>query len=355
MKSMSKLYFLLLFSYLFVFHNSNECDESHCLTDGFACYNKSPNVCSQNCRPKYGETTKCFLCDITNEFYSINTDDTCGTCTGEYILSSKECLSSEPTSLYKLGEIYYKECPLYSNSIEANQCDCENKYYEENFNGKTKRTCLSPTSACPTNNQFYDYGDKKCYSGDCTTGKIIKKYETNGSIRCHSSCIGEEFYKKLSDDSEICLDSCDRYIFYDSNNNKKYCQDECSGTDLKKKNKYCINKEECDFYADDYDYCVNSCEEINGKNKHNVGSKECIESCADPYKYMKNNVCYKSNNCNYYQEVNGVSMCLSTCNVGEGFLASNSETPKKCYSSCAEYSTTNKNFNHGENICIFFF
>ena len=43
MKSMSKIYFLLLFSSLFVFHNCDDiCDENHCSSDGFACYDKDP-------------------------------------------------------------------------------------------------------------------------------------------------------------------------------------------------------------------------------------------------------------------------------------------------------------------------
>jgi hypothetical protein len=68
---------------------------------------------------------------------------------------------------------------------------------------------------------------------------------------------------------------------------------------------------------------------------------------------LKNNICYKSNNCNYYNEVSGIKYCLSTCNVGEGFLLSqDSENPKRCYSSCDLYSGPNKYVNHGENICM---
>jgi hypothetical protein len=217
MKSMPKAYLVLLYFYLFAFNYCDDiCDENHCSSDGFACYDKDPinNMsCDQQCRPKYGITYRCFLCE-GHEFYSIS-GDSCISCSGSFILSSKECVSSEISGLYQLGDIYYKECPSYSNRIgTGNQCNCENRYYEEGFNGKIKRTCLSPTSACPTGTQFYDFGDKKCYSGPCNTGKTIKKYETNGDIRCHSSCVGEEFYKDIGD-SDICIDSCDKYIFYD--------------------------------------------------------------------------------------------------------------------------------------------
>jgi hypothetical protein len=305
-------------------------------------------LCNQQCRPKYGITNRCFLCE-GHEFYSIS-GDSCISCSGSFILSSKECVSSEISGLYKLGDIYYKECPSYSNRIgTGNQCNCENRYYEEGFNGKIKRTCLSPTSACPTGTQFYDFGDKKCYSGPCNTGKTIKKYETNGDIRCHSSCVGEEFYKDIGD-SDICIDSCDKYICYDSDN-KKYCKDDCSGTGLKKKNNLCVNQEDCNFYDDDLDYCLNSCEESGGKLKHNFGSKKCISSCAASYAYEKNNICYEISSCNFIQEVGEIKKCLSTCN--EGFIAPDSVTSKKCYNSCEEYNSgTHKYFNYGENICM---
>ena len=362
MKSMSKIYLLLLFSSLFVFLNCVDiCDENYCSSDGFACYDKDPTnniLCDNKCRPKYGEEGRCYSCDENPEFYSITFSNdiisvgppyTCGVCNGDIILPSKEC-TDDPTGLKKLGEIYYKECPSYSRvNGESNICDCENMYYEETLNSKIKITCLSSTSACPDTKKFYDYGSKECYNSNCRDSSDLKKYEKNGNIRCSSSCIGDEFYK-ASGSSEICVDSCDRYIFFDSVNNKKYCKDDCSGTGLKKKNNYCVNQEECDFYADGIDYCLNSCEEAGVKNKHNVGSKECIESCANPYIYMKNNICYKSNNCNYYQEVSGIKLCLETCN--EGFLAPNSEPPKQCYSSCGDYSDTDKFFNHGENICM---
>ena len=359
MKSMSKIYLLLLFSYLFVLHNCSPCDSDHCLSDGFACYDKSPNSCGANCRPKYGETTKCVLCGIVDEFYSITVDAdsssyVCGTCTGEIILSSKECIETLPTSntLYKLGDIYYKECSLYSRaSGESNTCNCESRYYEEIFNtNKKKITCLSPSSACPISKQFYDYGTNECYSSDCKNTNHIKKYESNGNIRCHSSCLEGEFYKKLSAAGpEICIDSCDRYIFFDSTANKKYCKDDCTGSDFRKKNNYCYKKEECAFYDDEY--CLDSCEESQGKFKHNVNSKECIVNCESP-KNLKNNICYNTDICDYYKVVIGINICLSTCNVGEGFIVPDSGT-SQCYSSCSVYNSGSRPyFNHGENICM---
>jgi len=354
MKSMPKIYLILFFFYLFAFHNCvDECDNDHCLSDGFACYDNTPNSCNVNCRPSYKDTHRCFLCNMVDEFYTINinTDSTytCVACTGGNILSSKECSTEIPSGLYKMGDIYYKERPLYSKATETeNEFICENKYYEEDFHVKKKLTCLSPTSACPITKQFYDFGINKCYSGACNSEKTFKKYETNGNIRCHSSCIEQEFYKVLNDNSEICVDSCDKYIYIvTSPNYKKYCRDNCpTDSDIRKKNNFCINKADCDFYDDEY--CFNSCEESTGKFKHNFNSKECIPNCISPFKYLKNNICYNTNICDYFKTVGGINICISTCNVDEGFIAPDSG----CYSSCSLYNSgSHSYFNHGENIC----
>jgi len=360
MKSISKIYLLLLFSCLFAFHNCDEdiCSETYCSSDGFVCYDKDPTnnkFCDVKCRPKYGTPERCFICDADTEFYSISMPEgssyTCGTCNGDIILPSKECIGTSVShdGLIKLGDIYYKECPSYSRANdESNECICENMYYEEIFNGKTKITCLSSTSACPDGKKFYDYGSKECYDSNCKVSTHIKKYEKNGNIRCSSSCIGDEFYKE-SGGSEICVDSCDRYIFYDSTHHKTYCKDDCLSSDnFRKKNNFCFIKTDCDFYDEDSDYCLNSCEEAIGKTKHNYDSNECIASCQGDYSYMKDNICYKATNCNFIQD----DKCLSTCNVGEGFIVPVAETLNKCYRSCTEYTGDSyPYFNHGENVC----
>jgi hypothetical protein len=112
---------------------------------------------------------------------------------------------------------------------------------------------------------------------------------------------------------------------------------------------------ECDFYDVSSNYCLNSCEEAVGKLKHKIGSKECIANCNDDatYKYERNNICYDINSCNFIQEVSGINKCLSTCNVGDGFIAEDIGTSKKCYYSCDNYNSgAHKYFNHGENNCM---
>ena len=125
-----------------------------------------------------------------------------------------------------MGNIYYKACPIYTRTESGHICACENRFYIIEINDKKLHNCLPPTSACPTGNNFYNFGSKKCYSGpDCDVGNYTKKYETNKNVRCASSCMGEEFYKMLSDEGpEICIDSCDRHTSLE--NSKKYCRDD---------------------------------------------------------------------------------------------------------------------------------
>ena len=364
MKLITKLYLFLLFSYLFVIHNCDaiDCGEDNCSTDGFSCYDKDPSnnqFCDIKCRPKYG-SNKCFYCGFEDEYYTINVDTspepntyTCVSCaTGSKILSSKECISAsvDTSTLFSLGDIYYKACPIYSRIESGHTCICENRYYIIEINGKNLYNCLSPVSACPPGINFYNFGSKKCYSGpECDTENYIKKYETNGNVRCHSSCVGEEFYKMLSGTvPDSCIDSCERYTSVESN--KKYCRDACPNN-YKKKNNKCISQEECDFYDSSIDYCLNSCEESGGNLKHNFGSKECIGNCGTNYE--RDNTCYEISNCNFIQEVGGIKKCLLTCNVGDGFIAPDTGTSKKCYNSCSDYNSgSHKFFNHGENICM---
>ena len=155
MKSTTKIYLIFLFSCLFVFHGCDICDSTFCFSDGFACYDQDPTndkFCDEKCRPKYGTTERCFLCNADTEFYSISTSTsmvdsslsyTCGTCNGDIILPSKECIGTSDShdGLKKFGVIYYKECPSYSRVSEPSiECICENMYFEEIlYNEKKKK------------------------------------------------------------------------------------------------------------------------------------------------------------------------------------------------------------------------
>ena len=362
----------LSYFHFFIFLNFcffSLCDDCNlCQNDGFNCFKNdgsSTQLCDQKCKPKYGDPSECYLCDFEGYYYIGQTtieghnEDICiSGCEGSFIIdSSKECTSAElsiddQATLRNMGDVYYKNCPLYSIVASGNTCNCLYKYYIETYNGMEIHHCLSPTSPCPDYMKLYDYVSKLCYSGSDCTG--IKKYENNGNIRCYSSCIGEEFYKTLSDNTQICVDSCESLIYIDSaDNNKKLCLDSCpviSGTNLKIKNNYCVPEEQCNFY--DGDICLDSCKDSNGKPYHKKNYKECISVCGTGFYLNKNdNICYQTTDpeCNFLKEDSGENYCISECNVGDGFISSEGDS-NKCYNSCP--GTAKKYYNHGENICL---
>ena len=307
------------------------CGETYCITDGLNCQDKSLNSCNDKCRPKYGDRTKCYLCNFDDiNYYYIDSSGVCrNSCAGSYIIdSSKECIEGPNNDLFLMGNIYYEECPINSRSNSPKNCICQNKYYiEEVGGGKKTYHCLNPNEICPNGYEYYNYATNECYSGaHCRTETAIEKTEANGNIRCHTSCIGDEFYKKIEDSTEtreICIDSCYTYTYIDSITNKKYCVDNCKefNDDLRKKNNYCVHKTQCDFY-DDTNICLNSCEESLNNKFHNFDNNKCIASCnlfLDNYIYSRNYICYKEENCNFIQEVSSEKKCLSKCELEEGF------------------------------------
>ena len=174
------LYIKFLFLYLFLSINCQDpCDGNNCITNGLTCSNNGDNICNDECRPKYGDNTKCYLCPSADGNYYIDGNDICQSgCTGDNIIDfSKECTSVSITNLFfKMGNVYYKKCPLYSKSTSTNECKCENKYYIEVVSSRKIYHCLSPTDICPDGKKNYDYGINECYTSDiCKTNTHIKK------------------------------------------------------------------------------------------------------------------------------------------------------------------------------------
>ena len=351
---MKSIYIFNFFVFL-IYVNCNDCDSTHCITDGFVCQNQVESTCDTKCKPKYGDTSKCYDCGTISHFYTIDADGHCtaqDSCSNGFIESSKECISNESTNINNLFHIdnnYYKECPHYTIKISSNECKCAYKYYKESDSYK----CLSPTENCPTTYSYYDYE-----TGECNHNCIItenQNYEKDeiGIKRCYSSCIGDEFY--YGDSSPLkCTDYCDKLIYFDTINRKR-CLSECP-SNYKIKNNYCVPLSQCQFYADGNNNCLNSCEELIDKPFHNFQSQECIPNCnTGSYLYLKNNICYPEEKCNYIQDTSPNKKCLSTCNVGEGFIVPVSETPKKCYTSCPQTQISGKTYryyNNGENECM---
>jgi len=346
---------IFIFFVCFIFVNCAYCDSNYCKTDGFVCQNKVGTTCDSNCKPKYGDTTDCYDCsDITDNFYKI----TEGRCSGEsscvngFIEPSKECIeSTNINNLFHIDNVYYKECPDYSVKISSNECKCAYKYYKET---PGSYHCLSPTEKCPSRYPYYDYETGECNDNCNTSGNTKYKKVEIGIIRCSSSCIGDEFYYGNSVPF-TCTDYCDKLSYFDTDN-KKRCSDNCPDN-YKIKNNNCVHKVECQFYDNDDNNCLNSCEESSNKY-HNFQSNECISNCnintdTNNYLYLKDNICYPENKCNYIQDTTPNKKCLSTCNIEDGYIVPGLNTPSQCYTSCPPSIESNyKYHDHGENICM---
>jgi len=187
---MKPIYIFIFFVCLIYTDCQLNCD-SDCITDGFTCQDRGGGfTCNSNCKPKYGDTTKCYDCSssISNDFYKITINEGIESCSGEnscqngFIESSKECIeSTNINNLFHIGNVYYKECPDNTIKISSNECKCAYKFYIE-VNGLNH--CLSPTENCPPGYEFYDYETGECISNCDTTNN--QKYVKNevGIKRC---------------------------------------------------------------------------------------------------------------------------------------------------------------------------
>ena len=327
---------------------------SGCVSDGLTCNideDDPSKICGSNCKPRYG-STNCYNCNIGNQFYFINEDNSCNiNCNQEFIIyESNECVGSCDNSLYKIGNFCYKNCPSNSESVLfSKECKCKFKYYIEKIGEKDLYHCLSNEENCPSNYKFYNFETGECSINDnCPSELKLRKFETNsnGEIqRCSRSCLNEEYYQKI-DNNEYCVDICNNIIYIEPGTNKRMCLNDCSEVNLYKKNDKCVNQDECNFYIPNK--CLDSCEEDGTNRFHNFDSKECISGCTDEYKYLgENNICYKLDNCNFVNE--GGNKCLLSCNIGEGFYIMG-DPEKKCYISCG--NSVKKYHNYDSNICI---
>ena len=233
--------YIFIFFVCFLYVNCDDCDSTYCITDGFTCRDKGEGfTCDSKCKPKYGDTTNCYDCSaISTTFYKITDSGGTPTCSGEnscllsIIEASKECTeSTNINNLFHIGNVYYKECPDYTIKISSNECKCAYKFYIDGTTGLYH--CLSPTEKCPSP-FYYEYETGKCIDNcNSLTGSNIYEKNEGDQIRCHTSCIGDEFYYEEAG-SITCTDYCDKLIYFDTSN-KKCCSDSCPDNYKKKNN-----------------------------------------------------------------------------------------------------------------------
>ena len=59
---MKPISILILFVCFVYANNTNNCGSVNCKTDGLVCQSQDGKDCSPNCKPKYGDTEKCYDC-----------------------------------------------------------------------------------------------------------------------------------------------------------------------------------------------------------------------------------------------------------------------------------------------------
>jgi len=322
------MYFSLLFFYLILNTYCQDC--TGCINNGFDCI-ANGGTCDPECKPKYGDgENACYICNSGSNYYTFNNDRTCDTsCGGNYILDwSNECISSEPSSGYKMGNVYYQECPENSilKPLSNNECECLYKYDIEILGNKRIYHCLSSTADCPTD-KYLNTKNNMCYE------------EANCNF--------------ISEDNKRCLLTCDvgeGFIFINEGQPNK-CLVSCP-TSGKPNHNHGENK------------CIASCSPPNKNIYHKPDDNECFYSCKDiaggEFIYTKQNsgnsdyLCYSAStlpsiSCTYYILLNdGVRKCVDENEC----ISSNLNYVKgnECIEQCDYYKAIDNNSNPSSQL-----
>ena len=289
-----------------------ECGTDNCIGNGFECTDKdATHTCDEKCRPKHG-TTLCYLCNFEG-YYHVEGESCQPGCSGNYIIdSTKECTLTIPTG-YKMGDVYYTTCPIYSKIkvVEPNECECENKYYIDLVNGREVYHCLSPVSDCPDGKRYHSSDDpKKCLEG-CSAPY---SYSANNICYQETDC---NYIKTISGTDKRCLATCDvgEGFIDPTNSNPKECLISCESSSSGKT-----------YYNHGGNNCLASCSTSNSQIYRKSDGKECFSSCKDIDSglliYTKEDasthdyICSSSlsdSDCQYYFPLNnGVKKCVGS-------------------------------------------
>ena len=235
-------------------------------------YNKTTNICSDNC-----------------EFFIIE-DST-------YINDKEEnCVLQCPENLYE----YEKE--------KICKSDCDLSFVSEEPKKKCMHSCdkfqlgTEPTKKCVD----------KCKKDD---GSYMNFKIENGNKICKDNCDEGEYSLSKEDDHQFCLSKCpDTHPYYDNN---KICVNKCN---YYKQNNECADNCENDQYVFPGNYCsTNKCpsnapfyysKRISTSGKVKICVSNCGEIEDNKYKYYKiNKVCDTNEPQMCYEEKECVENC----------------------------------------------
>ena len=278
---------------------------------------------------------------------------------------------------YNLGLKYIKNSECIKN--------CGEDEYKVYPTSTSLGFCFSSYDECTANNYDY-YNNEHICSNLCTNYYIVLDSNEN-LVKSRPNCLNEcpndypfekdktclqncpKNYYKEKGSKKICLETCDFVI--NEEDGKKNCSELCiknyDENNIPIFGYYYTKTETVDSVTITYKICIDKCNTDSSSDKFALEATNepqiCIGNCPNeaPYYYDTDKICLKKckkyyngnkcvDNCNsfIYMENN----CVETCPYDAPFYIENigdSETIKKCVTSCAE---NNYDYYDSNKKCI---
>ena len=349
----------------FINEAKNKCLSSCDIGEGFYIKGDTNKICYNTCPDgnrfrNFGTNICINACNLTNndkKYHKVNEYICYSSCKdiddGTFIYETSGACSQEECSYYYSIDNNVKSCTNEDGCIQkqlyfikGKECLRECNGYKANYSkGKTTITeCFDSLLDCFTKDYtFYDKELKICWK----SMPDQDKYYINSKI----------------DGKYELVPNCQKYFYKDSEDNNKYCINDCW-----RKGKYFLNKN---------NECVSSCKEINDRpNKYQYfdpSNNECLKECIgranlefsekanddDPPKpcqsecpegkfYFEKDK-FILNDCGQsFYSYSNPKLCLEKCGDDEKVKIENEK--KKCVPSCEKYYIDIKDTNNQAHL-----
>ena len=287
-----------------------------------------------------------------------NCDDQCfKDMSKKFDISSNSYVDSCNTNKFDFNDLCWDDCPYNYYRIYTDRRTCLKEKPGENY------------FLDSTNNIYY-----KCYS-TCKTCNIRQNGKYHNCEQCLEGFSFMDNTKDIYALEKNCYKNCEKYYYFNSDN-EYFCTEECpSGFKLIKNKNKCIDKCTNDkIYKKEYNNtcliscpkgtvdidnkcqpCYESCEECNevgSKYDHKcskckdgfsnlLNNDNCYKNCAHYYYFNdKDYICLDENKCpSDYKLINGQTKCIKECKDDKIFN-SHFEYNGGCYEACSRESYT---------------
>ena len=335
----------------------NDCVYKNNFIQGSECSACRPNLLNKN-------SEECYSCTGSGNYYSFSNDisGACtksGSCSGKKsVEGSNQCASSCGSYLYEMGTHCYPDCvggnrKEVSSSIK--KCTCRYLYYEEGGD----KICLDEGVYCKTGLDFYNYETGECSNGCGSPKLFVFTTQRDGSTvsitRCSNSCLEGEYVN-----GNYCVKKCDKYYYEVEGTKEKKCTNSCpAGYILESSNgKECKKKDNCKYLNNGISglsNCLNNCNYYI-TYKSNDGYKYCSTTCISPTPYIPENsdkICLNSCPSNFYKYTDSQKTqkkCVSVTDAQYCYYTGSGSGLKECLLNCLNIG--NKFNNVGSHECI---